>query len=88
MSHLLRHQDEEFEMHFMVMMIMHHNMAIEVSQMCLDMAYHPELINLCENIIVTQSAEIEQMEIWLCERYDHCDGGQHEHVGFNREVPA
>lgn len=88
MSHLLRHQGQEFEMHFMHMMIMHHSMAIEMSQMCPDMAYHPELISLCENIIVTQSAEIEQMEIWLCEWYDHCDGGHHEHMGFNRALTA
>ena len=88
MSPLLRHQGDEFEMHFMHMMIMHHSMAIEMSQMCLDMAYHPELISLCGNIIATQSAEIEQMEIWLCEWYDHCDGGHHKHMGLNRALLA
>ncbi|HEX2990191.1 MAG TPA: DUF305 domain-containing protein [Anaerolineales bacterium] len=80
MSHLLRHRAEEFEMHFMHMMIMHHSMAVEMSQTCLEMAYHPELVSLCETIIATQTAEIEQMQMWLCEWYEHCDGGHHHHM--------
>ncbi len=53
-----------------------------------EMAYHPELIGLCESIIAAQSAEVEQMEMWLCEWYDHCDGGNHEHMGFTQALLA
>jgi uncharacterized protein (DUF305 family) len=62
----------------MHMMIMHHSMAIEMSQTCLANAYHEELLNLYGTMIQTQTAEIEQMQTWLCEWYDHCDGGHHE----------
>lgn len=87
-SHLKKHDKSEFEMHFMHMMIMHHSMAIEMSHMCLEMAYHPELISLCENIITSQAAEIQQMEIWLCEWYGHCDGGHHHHMEMSQNMAA
>lgn len=38
----------------------------------MDRAYHAELRALCENIIVAQSAEIEQMQTWLCQWYGEC----------------
>lgn len=77
-AHLARHKGDEFDLHFMHMMIMHHSMAIEMSQTCLANAYHEELLDLCGKIIETQTAEIQQMQVWLCEWYNHCDGGQHE----------
>lgn len=33
------------------------------------------VFRLCESIIAAQSAEIEQMEQWLCERYGRCGSG-------------
>lgn len=63
---------EEFEIEFMQMMIKHHEKAIREGETCLRRAYHPELIELCENIIETQTAEIELMQEWLCEWYDIC----------------
>ncbi|HEU5103254.1 MAG TPA: DUF305 domain-containing protein [Roseiflexaceae bacterium] len=62
----------EFEIAFMEMMIKHHTQAIQEAEKCVDRAYHPELVNLCENIIATQSAEIEQMQTWLCAWYAIC----------------
>jgi uncharacterized protein (DUF305 family) len=62
----------EFEIAFMEMMIRHHEAAIREAEECLDRAYHTELRQLCENIIATQSAEIEQMQSWLCEWYGEC----------------
>lgn len=64
----------EFEIEFMESMIKHHRTAIREGETCLRQAYHPELIELCQNIIATQSAEIAQMEQWLCEWYDRCRG--------------
>lgn len=63
---------EEFEIHFMEEMIRHHQGAIREAEQCLKHAYHVELLGLCENIIETQRAEIEQMAAWLCEWYDIC----------------
>ena len=62
----------EFEIAFMEMMIKHHEAAIREGERCLDRAYHAELRSLCEDIIETQSAEIAQMQTWLCEWYGIC----------------
>jgi uncharacterized protein (DUF305 family) len=62
----------EFEIVFMEMMVAHHEKAIREAERCVDRAYHPELEQLCEGIIATQSAEIEQMQQWLCEWYGRC----------------
>lgn len=40
-------------------MIDHHQMAIEMAELCLTRAIHEELRATCENIIATQSAEQE-----------------------------
>ncbi len=57
----------EFEIEFMEMMIRHHGGAIKEAEQCLRRAYHQELVELCEDIIATQQAEIELMQEWLCE---------------------
>jgi len=63
-----------FEVEFLEMMIDHHQMAIHMSEMCLEEAVHPELVGLCEDIMTTQAAEIEQMQGWLAAWY----GIEHE----------
>ena len=63
----------EFEIAFMEMMIEHHERAIREAEECLRRAYHRQLRRLCESIIGTQSAEIEQMQSWLCEWYGICE---------------
>jgi uncharacterized protein (DUF305 family) len=63
---------EDFEVAFMRMMIRHHRQAVVESTRCVDRAYHPELVELCEGIIATQSAEIELMQTWLCDWYGIC----------------
>ena len=62
----------EFEIAFMEMMIKHHAKAVKEGTTCLEKAYHPELLNLCQNIIETQTAEIRQMRAWLCEWHGMC----------------
>jgi uncharacterized protein (DUF305 family) len=70
MDRLAALSDAEFEIAFMEMMIKHHEKAIKEGRMCLDKAYHAELRALCENIVTTQSAEIAQMQTWLCQWYE------------------
>lgn len=62
----------DYEVAFLESMIRHHRSAIVEGAQCLDRAYHPELQMLCENIIATQSDEIQQMRSWLCEWYGEC----------------
>jgi uncharacterized protein (DUF305 family) len=61
-----------FEIRFMETMIEHHRQAIAEAERCLDRAYHAELRNLCRQIIEAQSAEIAQLEEWLCVWYGRC----------------
>ena len=63
----------QFEEWFMKRMISHHATAIKESEDCLEEAYHPELLSMCQNIIVTQAEEINTMQAWLCEWYGVCN---------------
>lgn len=63
---------EEFEIHFMKRMIGHHATAVKEAENCLEKAYHPELLSMCQNIIITQTQEIETLQAWLCEWYGIC----------------
>jgi uncharacterized protein (DUF305 family) len=72
MKHMEIMVGEEFEIEFMQMMIKHHRGAIKEGEKCLDKAYHTQLLELCGNIIVTQTQEIETMQTWLCEWYGIC----------------
>ncbi len=62
-------QTSKYEIRFMENMIDHHAMAIMMAEMCLDKAVHPELISMCQNIITTQSQEIQEMQTWLRDWY-------------------
>lgn len=54
-----------YEQKFMMNMIDHHRMAVEIGEICLDKAVHEELRDLCASIIAVQSAEIRRMQRWL-----------------------
>jgi uncharacterized protein (DUF305 family) len=62
-----------FEVEFLEEMINHHAMGVHMAEMCLDKAVHRPLLNLCEDIISAQAAEIELMQEWLADWYgiDH-----------------
>lgn len=47
----------------------HHAMAVHMAEMCLEKAIHAELLATCEQIIATQSAEMEMMQAWLADWY-------------------
>lgn len=55
----------KFETDFMQTMIDHHNMAAEMSKVCLQKATHEELRGMCQNIIDSQTKEIQEMQSWL-----------------------
>lgn len=63
----------EFEIAFTEMMIKHHAKAVKEGEQCVERVFHEALRELCENIIATQTAEIELMQSWLCEWYGICE---------------
>lgn len=58
-----------FEVRFMTEMIDHHAMALEMGALCVEKAVHPELKQLCEEMIAAQTAEIATMQTWLQDWY-------------------
>ncbi len=61
--------DKPFEQRFIEAMISHHQGAIDMADMALEMSERAEIRTLAEAIIAAQTAEIEQMQGWLAEWY-------------------
>lgn len=57
------------EAEYLSMMIPHHEEAVESAREVLAITEDEELTQLLENIVTTQSEEIELMEGWLADRY-------------------
>jgi len=57
------------ELSFLQHMIPHHQEAIDSAAALLEVAQRPELRSLLEDIIATQTAEVELMRGWLAEGY-------------------
>lgn len=64
----------QFEVEFLEMMIDHHQMALHMSDLCLERAVSEDLVALCGRIAGSQAAEIEHMQGWLLDWY----GIEHE----------
>lgn len=64
-AHLNGDQDHDF----MLMMIPHHQAAIDMAQVELRYGQHPQLKAVARNIIKSQTAEIAQMRQWLLKWY-------------------
>lgn len=54
----------DIDQHFIVMMIPHHQGAVDMAELALTRAQHPEIKQLAETIIRDQNREIEQMQNW------------------------
>lgn len=57
------HNDQDTT--FAQMMIIHHEGAIEMSQLAIERAESPEVVALAERIAEAQGPEIEEMTAWL-----------------------
>lgn len=75
MEQLAELSGEEFEIEFMKRMIRHHWKAVVRGSQCVDRADHPELVETCEGIVMTQTEEIREMQTWLCDWYTICNYG-------------
>jgi uncharacterized protein (DUF305 family) len=60
---------EPFDRAFIDAMIPHHESAVASARDALERAEHPELRELVEDVIETQTREIEQMRAWRAEWY-------------------
>ena len=56
---------EDFDREFILQMIPHHEMAIVMAQMLLAATERPEMKQLGDNIVTSQSREIDMMRSWL-----------------------
>lgn len=59
----------QMDAHFIEQMIPHHEDAITMAELALEKAQHPEIKQLAQSIIASQSAEIEQMKVWYKDWY-------------------
>lgn len=64
MNSLEHAKDAEFDHHFLMMMIAHHQQAVNMAHLIPSKTQRPELVQLGQNIVQTQSAEIQQMQGW------------------------
>jgi uncharacterized protein (DUF305 family) len=70
MDHLRGLSGQEFEIHWMSMMIEHHQGAVEMAQLAETRANHQEIKALSQNIIRDQAREIGEMTAWLKQWYN------------------
>ncbi|MCM8748269.1 DUF305 domain-containing protein [Thermomicrobiaceae bacterium CFH 74404] len=73
---------------FLAAMIEHHQGAIDMAEIALDRAEHPEVRQLSEEIIAAQQAEIEQMRAWQREWFgaEATPGGHAGHGMSDEEM--
>ena len=69
---------------FLVDMVAHHVMAIDMAEMAKEKAVHQELEDLADDIIRTQTAEIDRMRSWLKDWYGRSAG--EDHMGGDHEM--
>lgn len=62
--------DENYDLRFLNMMIIHHQGAVDMARDVLKKSKHKELKTMANNIINSQSKEIEQMKIWKKQWYN------------------
>jgi len=60
---------EAFESTFLDQMIQHHQMAVQMAKLAQSRADRPEIKEMAQNIISSQSEEIKQMTQWLSQWY-------------------
>jgi uncharacterized protein (DUF305 family) len=60
---------QQVDQHFIQMMIPHHQGAIDMANLALTKATHPDLKKLAENVKTSQSKEIQEMKSWYKKWY-------------------
>jgi uncharacterized protein (DUF305 family) len=60
---------QQVDQHFIQMMIPHHQGAVDMANLALSKATHPELKKLAQNIKTSQTQEIKEMKVWYKKWY-------------------
>lgn len=68
-ANLAGKQGDEFDKAFINEMIVHHEGAVDMAELALTNAKHPEIKTLANAIISAQTTEISQMKGWLEDWY-------------------
>ncbi|MFZ2522626.1 MAG: DUF305 domain-containing protein [Minisyncoccia bacterium] len=61
---------DDFDVVFLNQMIVHHQGAVDMANLALNNAKHPEIVELSKNIIEAQNREISDMKTWMKTWYD------------------
>lgn len=64
MDKLKSAKDADFDKQFLMEMISHHQQAVNMANLLPSKTQRSELVKLGQNIVKTQTAEIEQMKGW------------------------
>ncbi len=70
MNMLKNMKDAAFDKQFTIMMIQHHQQAVNMAHLIPGKTQRPELVELGQNIIKTQSSEIQHMQTWQKEWFN------------------
>jgi uncharacterized protein (DUF305 family) len=66
----MRMNQQQVDQHFIQMMIPHHQGAVNMANLALSKARHPELKKLAQAIKTSQTQEIQEMKAWYKKWYD------------------
>ena len=69
---------------FLVDMVGHHSMAVDMAEMAREKATHQELKDMADDVIRAQAAEIERMRNWLKKWYGREVG--EDHMGHDEDM--
>ena len=69
---------------FLVDMVGHHQMAVDMAEMAKEKATHQELKDMADDVIRTQTAEITRMRGWLKNWYGRTVGD--DHMGHHEDM--
>ncbi len=65
----MKMNQQQIDQHFIQMMIPHHQDAVDMASIALKKAQHPELKKLAQDMITSQSQEIQEMKTWYKKWY-------------------
>lgn len=79
---------QQTDQHYIEMMILHHQVAIDMADLALNKSKRPEILQIAQEIKKTQTAEIEEMKNWYKQWYktevsvsDHSSMGHSTNAG-------
>lgn len=85
---------QQVDQHFIQMMIPHHQGAVDMANLALSKAKHPELKKLAQAIITSQTQEIQEMKAWHKKWYganvptpSSMEMPMHSGTGMNQGMP-